>query len=403
MLGTLFSLALAGCGIGGAPEGVVGSCNSDLELPPGISTDILFVIDDSLSMSEEQEKVARQLERFVQTLKDSPVPHDFQVGVVTTGVTLNAVCGEAGEFRRYEDQSGTLQPLDGDGPRILSFDDEDFLTDFQALVRQGVWGSAQEMGLEAMKLALSEPKISKENRGFLRRGSRLLVVVVSDEDDCSDPTGTALSIDACTRSACSTDADCGGDGSYCLPNYVDAGTTCQPNACESAAGRAVLEPVQNYVDFLRGLDDGTGRGRKRDVFLAVIGAVSDDEEKNPERCRSAEDSASGIAVRYKEAVEAMGSDGYLDSICSAEYGKSLEAIARLVNTPQVIDLDQAPADGRLLTLEIERKDGSRVRCRSGDGFSYEPPTKEAGARVILDDACRLQPGDQLKFRLFCAN
>lgn len=403
MLGAVLSLALSGCGVGGAPEGVVGSCDSNLELPPGISTDILFVIDDSLSMSEEQEKVALQLERFVTTLRESPVPHDFQVGVVTTGVTMNAVCGEAGEFRRYEDQAGTLQPLGGDGPRILSFDDEDFLADFQTLVRQGIAGSPQEMGLEAMRLALSGPKASKENRGFLRKGSRLLVVIVSDEDDCSDPTGTALAIDACNRSACSTDDDCGGDGSYCLPNYIDAAFTCQPNVCESEAGRALLEPVGTYVDFLRNLDDGTGTGRKRDVFLAVIGAVSDDEELSPERCQSEEDSASGIAVRYKEAVEAMGSEGYLDSICAGEYGSSLEAIARLVNTPQVIDLERAPADGRLLTVEIERQDGSRIRCRDGDGFAYEPPTKQAGARVILEDSCRLQPGDQLGIRLFCAN
>lgn len=398
------ALAVTGCSVGGAPEGVVATCDQQLDLPPGVATDILFVIDDSLSMSEEQEKVAAELENFVSALRDGPIPHDFQVGVVTTGVSVNAgTCGGEPSYRRLEDEAGRLQPVEDGGPRFLSWDDPGFLPKFQALVRQGVQGSGQEMGLEAMRLALSKPLTEGENSGFLRPGARLLVVIVSDEDDCSDPTGTALALSTpCDAQSCSSDDQCGGEGNYCLPTYRSNATSCQPNACETTAGRAKLEPVDRYVEFLRGLDDGRGFGRKRDVFLAVIGAVSDDDSHAPERCSSGNDQASGIAVRYKDAVDAMGDHGYVDSICAGEYGSSLRAIAELVTAEQTIDLAAPPADERLLRVEIERANGDKLVCTPGDGFRYEPPAGELPARVVLEDRCHLQLGDRVDVRLWCA-
>lgn len=402
---------ISGCSVGGAPEGVIDQCSSEVSLPPGVATDILFVIDNSESMQEEQAKVMAELETFVSVLLEGPVTNDFQVGVVTTAVTSHVqycLSEDPPELRRHEAESGKLQPgkdekgQPTDGPRILRWDDPDFLPSFRSLVSQGIKGSGQEMGLEAMRLAISKPLSNGGNKGFLRPGARLLVVIVSDEDDCSDPSGSALVLGPpCETIACETDDECGAEGLYCLLDR-SAARSCQPNACETAEGRAKLEPVERYVDFLRGLDDGTGKGRKRETFLAVIGAVGEDDERSPERCASNSDEAQGVAVRYREAVEAMGEAGYIDSICSPSYGTALREIARLVNAPHVLELAQNPLDGRLVQVEITRESGERKRCRVDDGFRFEEATPTSKARIVLDDECRLRHGDRVQIELICA-
>ncbi|AKU90230.1 putative lipoprotein [Vulgatibacter incomptus] len=407
------SALLAACG--GTPDGVIDSCKSGLELPPGVSTDILFVIDNSGSMASKQARVMAELESFVSALVEGPVANDFQVGVVTTGVTMHAaLCDpeQAPYLYRYEKESGRLQPAKDErgaaieGPRVLAWNDPDFVENFRGLIAQGTKGSGQEMGLEAMRLALSEPLVSATgpggNAGILRPGSRLLVVIVSDEDDCSDPTGKALVLrPPCPPDlVCSSDAQCE-EGAYCLADGDHR--ICMPNACDTAEGRARLEPVERYVDFLRGLDDGTGKGRKRETFLAVIGSVALEAPHDPERCMAGSpDEPEGVAVRYREAVRLMGESGYVDSICNESYGTALRQIAGMVSAPHVLELPQAPLDGRLLQVDVRRTSGETQRCRVGDGFSYEPATATSRARVTLEGACRLQHGDQIELRLICA-
>jgi len=402
----LAALVAAGCSVGGAPDGVVADCTTRMALPPAVQTDILFVIDDSGSMAEEQEKVASELEGFVSALATGPVTNDFRVGVVTTAVSQHArqSCDEdaPGALVRFPEASGRLQPAtlpgeEEEGPRVLDWQDPDLIERFSALVRRGTGGTGQEMGLEAMRLALTEA-----NPDFLRPGARLLVVVVTDEDDCSDPAGTSLVLDpGCFPTACEADDECG-DGAYCVKNFDDPSTrACIPNTCESTAGREALEPVERYVELLQNLDDGTGTGRTRETFLAVIGPV-DPESGAPTRCRSATDEAYGVGVRYAQAVEAMGERGLIASICSDDFGVALTDIARLVEPEQVVELDDAPDDGRLLQVKLRRVDGSEVLCRHGEGFTFEPATDGAPARITLEGTCRLQHGDRIAVDLFCA-
>jgi hypothetical protein len=53
------------------------------------------------------------------------------------------------------------------------------------MVVVGTSGSGIEMGLEAARLALSEPLLSTDNQGFLREDANLSLIFVSDEDDFS--------------------------------------------------------------------------------------------------------------------------------------------------------------------------------------------------------------------------
>lgn len=62
---------------------------------------------------------------------------------------------------------------------------EDVHENFEEMVVVGTSGSGIEMGLEAARLALSEPMLSDLNAGFLRDEANLSVIFVSDEDDYS--------------------------------------------------------------------------------------------------------------------------------------------------------------------------------------------------------------------------
>lgn len=414
----LFGLVLAtGACRCGAPPGVIDVCSGEGAPPPFISTDILFVIDNSSSMLEEQEKVARELSGFVRLLAQGPVENDFHVGVITTGVSINArscTPGSQPRLERFPEESGRLQyGKQSDGSReprserrILSIDDPDFVDQFQLLVRQGTNGSGEEMGLEAMRRALSPPLIEEPadadppgNLGFLRPGARLLVVIVSDEDDCSDPGGQEVVLEPICGDACAEDAGCGGEGHYCLADGAGQ-RRCSTNRCETPEGRARLEPVSTYVDFLRSLDDGTGSGRTREAFLAVIGAVGSDG--TPERCRSATDEAQGVARRYAEAVAAMGDHGFIASICDEGYDAALARIAGLISAVQILDLPVDPGSGHLVQVEVRRASGETLRCTEGDGFWYEPSAGDAPARLHMTEPCALQASDEVRLLYVCA-
>ena len=67
----------------------------------------------------------------------------------------------------------------------LTSSQDDVQENFEEMVVVGTSGSGIEMGLEAARLALSEPMLADLNSGFLREEANLSVIFVSDEDDYS--------------------------------------------------------------------------------------------------------------------------------------------------------------------------------------------------------------------------
>ncbi len=128
--------------------------------------DILWVIDDSGTMSEEQAALRASFGDFVETLTGADL--DFQVGIVTTDVS-------------DPDTAGILV---GEPP-VLTNDTPGLADLFADHADVGIDGSPDERGFDAVLLALSEPRISRENAGFLRDEATLNIIIVSDEDDHS--------------------------------------------------------------------------------------------------------------------------------------------------------------------------------------------------------------------------
>ncbi|MDG1479680.1 MAG: hypothetical protein P8R54_08815 [Myxococcota bacterium] len=130
--------------------------------------DILWVIDNSLSMSDEQAEVASKFGEFIESIEATGL--DFHVGVITTDM-------ESTEIGRGQ--------LLGD-PTYLTRDDDDYIAAFQDRIQVGIQGSDREKGLDAAITALTEPIVSSSNAGFLRDGAVLSIIFVSDENDCTD-------------------------------------------------------------------------------------------------------------------------------------------------------------------------------------------------------------------------
>ncbi|HET9155115.1 MAG TPA: VWA domain-containing protein, partial [Myxococcaceae bacterium] len=179
-----------------APQDRAGSnvparCAYDTPLFAPVQTDILFVVDDSNSMSEEQEGVARELPTFVQILQTGAgVQQNLRVGLVNTSV-YSAFFGNSLLLTKYP-QGGWLRQFPaadggvGGGERWLSDPDPDIVPRLAAAIRAlGINGSFQETPFEAARIALSGtgfwtmlPDGGNPNAGFLRDGARLLVVAV---------------------------------------------------------------------------------------------------------------------------------------------------------------------------------------------------------------------------------
>ncbi len=125
--------------------------------------DVLFVIDNSCSMADDQAALAANFNAFIRSAKLRDV--DFQIGVTTT----------------------TLHPIAGAlvGP-VLTSKTPNLETAFRQQANVGITGSGIEPGLAAMAGAFSLADSGHQpNASLFRPAAGLVVVIVSDEDDQS--------------------------------------------------------------------------------------------------------------------------------------------------------------------------------------------------------------------------
>ncbi len=184
----LFSLLAAGCaadiGIVGA-AGLSGSRDApSLETPRNEDVirqttipevDILWVVDDSCSMADEQRKLGNNFDAFISFFLGSGL--DWHIGVVSTD-TDNG--NNAGKLRAA---------MDGSQARFLTPSMSNVEAAFSNMVNLGTNGSPTESGLKATQRAIapSNAAVQAANAGFYREGAALHVVVISDEEDQSSP------------------------------------------------------------------------------------------------------------------------------------------------------------------------------------------------------------------------
>lgn len=284
---------------------------------PTDQVDILFVVDDSASMISEQQLLVAGFGSFLDAIDASGT--DFHLGVIRI------------DFPYDDPERGRLIGL----PPFLTRAD-DYGPAFRERALVGTEGSGYEKGLEAAYFAVSPQATAAggPNEGFLRPNANLVVVVVSDEDDCSDEGRLGFRYD---RIECYTRAD-------------------------------ELVPVTVWVDRFRAL-----KPRPEQVQIAAIVGTEDAEGL------CGEESIEG--VRYAEAATLTG--GLVASICEPDWSSFLGQLGV-----------QAVGLTRVFPLACGAKDGSvRVAVDGVDveGWAYDPE----GRAIVFDEGATPSRGSEI--------
>lgn len=137
--------------------------------PPQV--DILWVIDNSQTMAEEQDKLLGSFDAFIRYFAGSGL--DFHVGVVSTDM-------------EDPEQSGRLVLDDSGGGRYIdtSYDLDQAASSFAERAALGTDGSSDERGRDAAYAALTSQR-DGTNAGFYRQDAALAMIAISDERDYS--------------------------------------------------------------------------------------------------------------------------------------------------------------------------------------------------------------------------
>ncbi len=255
--------------------------------------DVLFVVDNSGSMMDEQHSLGANFTSFLSHAAEAGV--DYHVAVTTTGLERSsggwATCpggGEGGE-------NGRFFPVDNSSPRIITPTTPAAEAVFARNTNVGVchWN---EQGLEAMYRALTAPLVfdmddprtpqtMDGNAGFLREDAKLAIVAVTDEEDFS------------------------------------------------------LQPVAAYETFLLGLKGGD---RSKVSFSAIAGPA--DLTTCPR--------ASSTGSRYIQLAQSMG--GVVESICTPNWAASLERISENAFGPnRSFPLSDTPSDTSRIVVRVD--------------------------------------------------
>lgn len=308
-----------------AGEGVSNSDQVDeFVQTSGQTVDVLFIIDDSGSMSEEQDNLTANFARFIDGAQQ--FQNDYQIGVITTDMDS----GDAGKLVSR--------------PRIITRSPA-VASEFERSASVGTNGSGTEKGLSAAQAALSTPLIYDSgiacsnnsgcqepdqciegfcggaNRGFLREEAALELVFVSDEDDYSEAN------------------------------------------------------LNFYVDFFKNIKGFRNEGRFH--ANAIVGA----ENGRANSCSGAGGEASA-GSRYVEV--ANRTNGRVFSICETDFGRPLQEIGNQAFGLPVQFFLTRPADRNTISVSVNgspRNSGWSYDAQSNSIIFDESQVPQPGQRV----------------------
>lgn len=181
-----------------APKKKVTDADETVSFNPRV--DILFVVDDSSSMTSHQSNLSRNIKLFTAEIQKTTFL-DYHIGVVTTSMDhvdpsspWGADCDNAGSYDaracgdgrlvRYKTQ---IPYIDNNTPNGLNVLEQNLLV--------GTNGSGEEHIFDPIVAALTPPLENTVNQGFLRADATLAIIVVTDAEDQSTTTTTGKQLE----------------------------------------------------------------------------------------------------------------------------------------------------------------------------------------------------------------
>ena len=328
----------------------------EISLDPITAADVLFVVDDSSTMADEQIQLAKEFGNLLATLTErggTHTPRSLHLGVVSSDLGLGGVPGVAG--CEGSGKAGVLQQAganEGSCARALP----SFLTfapapegidrvrdDLACMTRLGTDGCGVQQPLEAAFTALA----SDANVGFARVApdqgrSVLAVVVISDKDDCSLELperwidGASFSASDDVQRAQQLNLRCAQrrDELFDLLRYERAfGTAVDPSQLVFAAITGIPR-FTSAAERLLAADDPKARAAIFDELLAdprmqpqVDAHAADDggDDTLVPVCQGNQGPA-WPARRLVELAQRFGSNAFVGSICENDYRDVVDVV-----------------------------------------------------------------------------
>lgn len=174
----------------GSGSGASESGSAEAGSDPGCEkVDLLFVVDDSISMAGEQANLIASFPEFIDGIQAAlPDADSFHVGVVTTNAyAFNAAgCQEIGAL--VTQTGGASSSNAACGPfsagRFMT-NASDLQGAFACAAQVGIDGPTDERPMQAMQVAIGPAHAGSGgcNAGFMRDDALLVVVIITDEED----------------------------------------------------------------------------------------------------------------------------------------------------------------------------------------------------------------------------
>jgi hypothetical protein len=327
-----------------------GQNNQYYEVNPKRDADILFLIDDSPSMSDKQDNLRRNFPNFIKRLEgiQGGLPN-VHIGVVTSDLgsgptQLNAQCYPGG--KRGVLRTGTNCGLDPNSRFITSLNNETqnnftgkIADVFSCMAAAGDMGCGFEHQLQAIRVALYDVGSGNEhlNKGFLRDDAYLAIIILTDEDDCSAEQTSDLFTDDTTFAGTTPSFRCAQVGHTCTPpNPIGEFSTPLKQCKPKDMGRLIS--VNDMIQSIRKLKSNpdqqivvaaiTGIAADPDTALYRYGkpAGSTDIDYLPICEGSGSNGKATASLRIQQFVNAFGANGSLHSICDNDFGPAMDII-----------------------------------------------------------------------------
>jgi hypothetical protein len=349
------------------------------------AVDLLFVVDNSHSMTEEQASLRREFPKLIEVLTSGERPghppftpvKDLHLAVVSSDMGLVGIdgipgctgLGDDGVMREAPD--APTAGCETTYPRFLTYlegahDPAATARDFACVSALGIDGCGFEQPLEAALKALwpsTDERVrflgdamgfgrvghgDTDNAGFLRgqdaaRGSLLAVIVVSDEEDCSSrdtrhlvpepylPEDSPLRAQDLNLRCFHNPGNL-----YPIDRYVDALRALRPGQANRVVFGAIVGVPPDLVDAAARTAVDFGDAAARDAYYAgVLGDPRMQEIPDPTRppgegnltpsCTTDH----GVAYPPRRVVEVarrFGEAGLVQSICEDDFGPAMDAV-----------------------------------------------------------------------------
>lgn len=253
--------------------------------------DIQVVVDNSGSMSQEQAKMSTKLQDLLKFIGNS----NWQINVATTDPAKPCSASQ-GIIKRGESDAGTR---------------------FASAVTVGTGGDSTEQGIRQAVAGLS----CATAPNWVRPNSKIVVLIASDEDNCSNGQG------------------CGA----------------QPYASETY--------LTSYLSNTLGRPLGTG--------AKVYGIVGIPTGGNGKACSA----VYNLANIYLRAISATG--GYAGEICDADYSQTFQKISQDIAT--LLDTKyplQAKPDAMSLKVYVNSLEIPRIAASGAVNWEIDPLTNQ---------------------------